>query len=70
MGEVNGTNKGAPFLPGGNEYTSLLEELKNWDFHTKEGGAEPLGILTLLTSRPIRIRFMHPSLFSQCRPQP
>ena len=43
MGEGNGTNKGAPSLPGGNEYTSHQEELQSWDSHPEECGAEPPG---------------------------
>lgn len=39
-GEGKGTEKESTSLPGGNDYTSLWEELQSWDSHTEKCGGE------------------------------
>ena len=63
MGEENGTNNGAPSLPGGNEYTSLLPDLQSWGSHTEECGVEPPGDPNPTYAEAYRVKFYGPQAF-------
>lgn len=55
MGERNGTNKGPPSLPGGNEYTSLQRNCKVW--------MEPSGDPNPIYAEAYRAKVYRPQTF-------